>query len=480
MKQLLSLFFLFGLLSCNPSAKQSEADNRKTVVYGHVIHQTAETPKVITVIACDPLDKNDRYAVRLNSKGEFRAEFDMLWGHSFTINYDRKFINAYANPGDSIYVEIDAAKFRENSPDAIRFGGNSAEQNREFNRIFSDLISIINYNAFTDFTLPLTDFMNVFLKEVKLVNDSIAKYGERNKISPWTQNLMRDMALYTLSNYATDYKGVSPEDEIGFYSQPIFDIFNNEKFKNMMFPYHLDAYFHRLISKDSLIANYVENNETEKATKYATEKIKKMPKSLSRDFMLYRLYTKIGIEPENIDERDFYNKGVYEKLLAMHNPEVTDDIPEFASGKGAFYLHPSGKVEHIENFHFEKLINEKYNGKVVYVDIWAEWCGPCLAEMAPARELQSLFRDKEVAFVNICMSSKQEAWIKHVKNDKIGGDNYYFDEDLSAEAAASLLSGGYPTYILIDKAGKIRNKNAPRPSALSEIGNEIDKLLSEK
>ena len=45
------------------------SDHRKeeAVVCGRVINQSEETPKVLTVIACNPLDENDRIAVRLDS-----------------------------------------------------------------------------------------------------------------------------------------------------------------------------------------------------------------------------------------------------------------------------------------------------------------------------------------------------------------------------------------------------------------------------
>ncbi|MCK9626163.1 MAG: TlpA family protein disulfide reductase [Bacteroidales bacterium] len=471
---------LFGLLSCNSLTTKSDIEHKQTIVCGQIINQTSETSKVITIIECDPLDENDRYAVRLDSTGRFRAEFNMLWGHSFTINYDKNFINAYAEVGDSIYVEIDAVKFHEKNPEAIRFGGKNSEKNREFNQICTDMMCKIDYRSFTDFTLPLNDFMVIFEKEVKKINDSISIYCDKNNMSIWTQNMMKDMLLYSLSNYALDYKGQSEKDESGFYTQPIFDIYNNDKFSNMMFQYHLTAYFYRQILSDTLMISYIKSKDVIQAEKYGLKKIMAMPKCLSRDVMLFRLYSKLHVEKDNIKENIFYNKGVYNKVLTLYKQTQSDELPQITSGKGAFFITKKGEIENIADFSIEKLIREKYKGKVIYIDIWAVWCGSCRAEMAPARELHKLFHDEDVAFVNICMSSKQEAWISMIKNGEIEGDNYYFDDDLSAEASASMLSGGYPTYILIDKTSKIRNKKAPRPSALSEIGDEIEKLLSEK
>lgn len=99
--------------------------------------------------------------------------------------------------------------------------------------------------------------------------------------------------------------------------------------------------------------------------------------------------------------------------------------------------------------------------------------------MAPAREVHKLFHDKDVVFMNICMNSSLESWEKMVRNGDIEGENYFFDQDLSAISAASLLSGGFPTYILIGKDAKIITREAPRPSSITQLCEAIDKLLAE-
>ncbi len=481
----LILFFLFlGLFSCNSSTKRTNTKKNKTIVYGKVINQKAETPKVITVIACDPLDDKDRYATRLDSTGNFRAEFEMLWGHTFTVNYFDDFINAYANPGDSIYIEIDATKFYKDykngkrfGKNGVHFGGDNSKINNEFRQIRNNFSNIINYGAFTDMTLPIDEFMNIFNKERIRINDSITAYCKENNISAWTQNLMQDDMLYSLANYVLDYKGQSAKDAFDFFTNPVFDIYNDKKFGTMMFPYHLSV-CSGMILKDSIIAKNYKAKKFLKVEELALKKLLKLPKCLSRDFMLAELYTEI--KGNNIDKNIFYNEDVYNKVLELQKPFQQTKLPKVKSGKGAFYMTKEGKVENITDFNLEELIKKKHKGKVIYMDIWASWCGPCRAQMAPAHELHKLFNDKDVVFINICMASPQKHWIKVINEYKVLGENYFFDSDLSAEASAKLLSGGYPTYILIDKKGQIRNKKAPYPSNLSKIGDEIEKLLLEK
>jgi len=469
-----SFVFIFGIFTTESLKGQPQ----KTIVYGKITNHSNETPKVITIIACDPLDDNDRFASRVDSSGLFRASFEMLWGHSFTINYDKQFINLYANPGDSIYLEIDAAKFHEHKKNALIFGGDNSQNNAELSQAFDDLCGITRLSS-DNFSLPLTAFMKTLEADNKRINDSIAHYCRERNMSSWTQDLMQEMSLYTLANYAMDYKGRTNSEALEFYTQPIFDIYNPKKFDNMMFPYHIKAFQNAIFRNDSIMSLYVKNKDAVNIKKRGSELLLALPKSLTRDILLYGFYQKIEDVPLGIGVNDYTKKAIFEKVLALRNTQKTIILPEINSGKGAFLWSRSGKIENVKNFSLDHLIKEKYKGKVIYMDIGATWCGPCRAEMAPARELHKLFLNKDVVFLNICMKSTQEAWAKMIKNGEIEGENYFFDDDLSSEASASLLSGGYPTFIFVGKDGTVRTKNAPRPSSISQVCEDIDKLLAE-
>lgn len=119
---------------------------------------------------------------------------------------------------------------------------------------------------------------------------------------------------------------------------------------------------------------------------------------------------------------------------------------------------------------------EAHKGKVVYIDFWASWCGPCRGEMkkgAPA--LHEKFKNEEVVFVYISIDSKHTDWIKAIKEDKIEGLHL---NDPNEQVAKIYNITAVPRYMLIGKDGKIIDGEAPRPTN-PKAAEMISKALSE-
>jgi peroxiredoxin len=133
------------------------------------------------------------------------------------------------------------------------------------------------------------------------------------------------------------------------------------------------------------------------------------------------------------------------------------------------------------NFSLEDLTGKKselkhHRGKVVFLNFWATWCGPCKEEMPSMEELCKQFKDKGFVFLTI---SVDYAGIKPVK-DFIEKHRYTFPVliDPKCETLDLFEVKGIPTTFLIDKKGMIIGKAiGPKDWKRSEVVSIVNLLL---
>jgi thiol-disulfide isomerase/thioredoxin len=115
-----------------------------------------------------------------------------------------------------------------------------------------------------------------------------------------------------------------------------------------------------------------------------------------------------------------------------------------------------------------------FKGKVVYVDVWATWCGPCLREMPHSEKLQEEFKGKDVVFLNVSVDEHAAVWSAMVKQRDIKGYNVHAGKGAPVSQIYGISS--IPRYILVDKDGNLVDGNATRPSN-PQIKLQLEKLL---
>ncbi len=130
----------------------------------------------------------------------------------------------------------------------------------------------------------------------------------------------------------------------------------------------------------------------------------------------------------------------------------------------------------LENLNGKKSDLRQYRGKVVFLNFWATWCGPCKEEMPSMEELYKQFREKEFVFLTI---SVDYAGVKPVK-DFLEKHRYTFPVwiDPKCETLDLFEVKGIPTTFLIDKKGFIIGKAiGPKDWKRSEVVSIVNLLL---
>jgi len=126
---------------------------------------------------------------------------------------------------------------------------------------------------------------------------------------------------------------------------------------------------------------------------------------------------------------------------------------------------------------FDELISE-FKGKVIYVDFWASWCGPCRQQFPYSKELHQQLNGKDVVFLYISFDDSENAWRKAVEKFAMPGYHILPTDEQKQAFYNRFQISGIPRYMLIDKTGKVADDNAKRPSSKEGLLKDIEKLLA--
>ena len=162
-------------------------------------------------------------------------------------------------------------------------------------------------------------------------------------------------------------------------------------------------------------------------------------------------------------------KSLNDKYLAIQKR----DISKSPSLKTADELANMSDGEKI----LRKII-EPYKGKIILVDIWGTWCGPCKEALSHSKEEYERLKDYDLVYLYLCNRSSDESWKNTIKEYDVLGDNvvhYNLPADQQSAIEHFLSVNAFPTYKLIDRDGTILEVNAD-PHNLERLAGLLENM----
>lgn len=457
------LFAIIGSLFVGCKDKIKEYKPTTTIIEG-TINNPLEPVLVL----------NGRHTVKtpVDQNGVFYIQTQLTTSDIYTIEHGGQQIRFFIQPGDHITLNTDSRSLIQSAT----FKGNHANENN----YIVDLEQLVRENEPQDYVAFYSQKEGDFLAAVDnrlqlMVNDKQEYQKKNGTFDEVFSEILVAVHAYDAANlklkYPDYYRYYNPDsvlvlsDTYDSFLQNL-DVDNDE---NLYIPTYKEF--------ASLYLDFHANMDTlQKETPLTVRKFDSISSLFTEPQIKSYLYH--SLMKQTIDQSINEAAPLLEKYQKLQkNPEYLAEINEtFSSWSHLMNGKPAPTFEY-QTPQGKKISLNSFKGKLVYIDIWATWCGPCLRELPSLQALEDKYgKSNDIVFVSVSIDQDKSNWLAMVKNKNMGGVQLLADADWSSKIINDYRISGIPRFILVGKEGEIIDANAPRPSS-SDIIPLIEKSI---
>lgn len=506
------LIFIFSFSIAKGTTLNTEDYQQQCKISGKIQNYDSTVPLIILVNRVGMINEN--IPILIDETGNFNGEFETEVPLDVWISYRANFL-VQLNPRDSIFIRFDGQML--NRPELLKsvyFSGTNAETNyfiAKFQEIYyaSDLYNNRNRkeNAFKNYNHQQFSLYNdsVYQESAALYAKFIKEYNPNEESKNWANFFSRSDYLSNIGWYMYNhrsYNALSLFDKLEIpldFWDPLLDIFpidrahlknayNLNEIINTVKNYSIECLRDKWSSNKnddtdwgflpSGILGGGDSNKLDSLELYSA--IAYIPDTLMKEISIMSIINK------DLDEQKITTYQTYQKTLQKEISSIY-----FRNLLHKKYLKVKSNLEN-PKFNTETILKDYSNknstnllkeiidtndGKVIYVDLWATWCGPCISEMPNSKAIEAEFDKKNVSFVYIAVHSEEATAKAKVAEMQMGGQHYFLNSIQSNQLFQALGVKAIPHYIIIDQQGEIvHSGNHVRPNQAKPI---IKELLNE-
>lgn len=286
------------------------------------------------------------------------------------------------------------------------------------------------------------------VKVLKIKNKNVQKYLE-----VWSFNAYQE----TLERFARANRGQGGENTGASLPKSPAQVYDNEI--ALLFPSSgrfINQYLNTLIDTKSFGFQALKERVAMAQKIFTNASVKDMIVSRGLEEMISRYSAK---ENEDFDSQ----VQLFREIAANIKNEKRREglINDYVN---LMYSQPGAPIPDITftDLNGKPVSFKSFEGKYIYIDMWASWCVPCIAEIPSLKKLEKDYHDKNIVFLSISVDEDKTAWKNKVKELNLTGhqletDNSGFEKMMNIQ--------GIPHFILYDDKGKLMMYKAPRPSS---------------
>tara|TARA_B110000977_G_C11022835_1_gene472004 strand:- start:39 stop:1373 length:1335 start_codon:yes stop_codon:yes gene_type:complete len=418
------------------SCQQKEANT--VVISGTITDPISEIAGVISK------DRANMYIDSLKKDATFEIEFELEKPAYMSFKHGQESTAMYVIPGDRINISLKPSEFDE----SISYEGSSASNFlakkylQEEQLEFKDLYSL----AEKDFLILVAQEESKMKDLLMTVSSNDFKRQQEKEISlQWAtsklkyKNYFEYLTNDTLS-LSTNYFDFMLDFDVNDSS--ILEDEASYKFLKTYVSTNVSTEFdHVLLSNFDFISREFINQSTKNKLAY----------DLLKDF----------IKNENLADMERV-MNTYKKLQSdtakyRELESLAKEMSVFNEGNPALnFTYPDVNGDRVSLSDFK--------GSLVYVDVWATWCGPCKREIPFLLELEKDYQDKNIVFLSVSVDEDKdyEAWKTMLIEKEMGGVQLFASG--WSKITEDYKINGIPRFMLFDQKGNIINVRATRPS----------------
>jgi thiol-disulfide isomerase/thioredoxin len=154
-------------------------------------------------------------------------------------------------------------------------------------------------------------------------------------------------------------------------------------------------------------------------------------------------------------------QNILNESTILTDPQLGVPVMEMPFGAKLYKVDTGSAKDLLSN------LRSYFKDKAIYIDFWATWCAPCIAEFPYSIKLKEATREHPIEFVYLCTSnsSSLEKWKSSIAEYKLSGTHIFVEQSIENELMDNFSLSSFPSYLFIDKNGN-NKQGYLRPSIL--------------